>query len=386
MNRTGALVNPVPLYAKLRAEGPAHWNERAGAWIVVGHDLARAVLRDDRFRMPTPPPDSPWTRDQGLRDFIRGMMLEAEGDEHTRLRRAVAGVFTPRALRARTATITATLHDILDDIARSSIVDGVTAIAGRFPVAVVGDLIGIPPAQRAEVSELCRRISGGGGLANPRPTEDDVRASVAGIGELRDHVRRWLAEPALRRPDTVLGRIAASGLTEPEAVATVLSIYVAGHDTSRNLLSALLLRVAANAALLPALAAGTVAAAAIVDRVLLVDVPLTFTARVATCDVDIAGLAVGAGDQVRVLLGAANHDLVTTNATDGPLHGLAFGDGRHVCLGAQVAHLEGTTLLDVLARRWGSVRLAGAVEWFPNFLLRGLTAIPMEVTWCTPAR
>lgn len=376
------LRRPALLYDRMRREGPLQWSAKADSWIVLGYELARSVLRDDRFRMPGPARDSLWSTDPELNAFVRGMLLEAEGDDHDRLRRAVGPVFTPRALRSRMPAVTAAVDRILDGVASRTRLDGVPTISGRLPVDVVGDLVGIPVAERTAVSTLCRRISGGGGLAGSAgPTRDAVQDSVAALAELRGLVRGWLAEPGLCVPESVLAGLAGGPLSEPEAVAVVFSLYLAGHDTSRNLLSAVLLYLAIEARLLPALAAGEIEASSLVDRVLLVEAPLTFTARTATCDVELAGQLIRAGQRVRVMLGGANHELVRSGLSGGPLAGVAFGEGRHVCLGAHVARVEGTVLLNVLARRWRDVRLAGEPRWNQHFLHRGLAELPLEVRW-----
>jgi cytochrome P450 len=364
-----------------------HWSDQAQSWVVVGYDLARAVLRDNRFRMPAPDPHSIWSSDPELHAFMQGMMLQAEGPRHQVLRRAVAMRFTPKMLRARRPRIVQSLHEILDGLHPASRLEAVADISVPFPVAVVGDVIGIPRAERGEVSDLCRRISSGGGLVGGvRPPEQAVDDSITAVGELGDRVRGWLAEPGVLEPDSVLtdlraGRAQGGGLSDPEIVAVVFSLHLAGHDTSRNLFSALTHRLATDPTMLPALARADLDASTVVDTVLIEEPPLTFTARMATCDVELAGQRIRAGQRVRVMLGAANHDLLQRTRPHGQLDGLAFGEGMHVCLGSHLAREEGALLLDVLAARWSAVRLAAAPRWNPHFLVRGLAELPLEVEW-----
>ncbi|MFG1846646.1 cytochrome P450 [Micromonospora carbonacea] len=378
------LRRPAVLYEQLRRQGGLVWSDSGGCWLVVGYEPARLVLRDERFRMPGADPTSEWGAGARHGDFVRSLLLSAEGADHDRMRRTLGPAFSPRAVRSRREAVEATIDRLLADIGPDGRFDGVAAISGRLPVAVVGDLVGVPGPERDHASELCRTISQGGGLVNGPATESAVRSALTALDELTVLVRQWLTEPT---PDSVLAAIrAAAGtslaLSETETVANVFSLYLAGHDTSRNMISALLLRLATAPELLDGLRDGRLTAEAEVDRVLLTESPLTFTARVAVRDVEVAGQLIRRGDRLRVMLGAANHELVTTDQPAGPLAGVAFGEGRHVCLGAHVARLEGVALLTVLARRWSTVRVAGAPRWTPHFLHRGLERLPLEATWC----
>jgi len=377
------LRNPDLLYESLHRRGPVQWSEHGRVWLVVGYQAARSVLRDVRFRMPGPGADSEWGEGGAHGAFMRSLLLEAEGTHHERLRRALSPVFSPRTVRARQEAIRAVTDELFTEIRPGSTLDGVTAISSRLPVSVVGDLVGVPPGLRGEVSALCRAISTGGGLASGAASADAVRTSMAALDELTTLVRGWLAQPGQLPDGSVLAATAADPgtLSEAEIVANVFSLYLAGHDTSRNMLSALLYHLAAEENLLGDLAAGRTNAGAEVERVLLGESPLTFTVRVALEDVRVEDQLISAGDRIRVMLGAANHDLRRTGQSGGPLGGVSFGEGRHVCLGAHVARLEGIVMLEAVVRSWSSVALAGEPRWTPHFLHRGLDALPLEVSW-----
>jgi len=215
------------------------------------------------------------------------------------------------------------------------------------------------------------------------PSADAAEAAAGALDRLGELVDRWLAEPEHLVADSALAVAAAQpgALTRTEVLANVFSLYLAGHDTSRNLLSALLLRLATTPGLLDGLADGTVDPAAETDHALLSESPLTFTVREALEDVPLSGQVVRRGDRLRIMLGAANHDVLTAGRSPGQLAGVTFGEGRHVCLGAHVARLEGAVLLGVAARRWSAVRLADRPQWTPHFVHRGLDRLPLDVTW-----
>jgi cytochrome P450 len=384
---TEALLKcPAPLYERMHRQGPLVWSRPDRTWVVTGYELARLVLRDPRFSLPGPPPGSQWSDDGSHAGFFQSMLLACEGERHARLRRFLGRLFTPRAIRARTVRIEAAMAALLDEAAARPSLDGVADLAARLPVSVIGDLVGIPDADRAEVSELCRVISRGGGVASGTPEDDDVDRALTHVDALGRLVDRWLRTPDLLVPDSVLAladeaRGTPDALTRTEVLANVFSLYIAGHDTSRNMLSGLLLRLATHPGLLAGLADGTVDAQAEVDLLLLGESPLTFTVRVAREECELASRRIQPGDRLRVMLGAANHELLTSgDAKDGHT-GVSFGEGRHVCLGAHLARTEGRVMLDAVSRRWSGLRLAGDPAWTPHFLHRGLDRLPLEIAW-----
>ncbi|GLF96716.1 cytochrome P450 [Streptomyces yaizuensis] len=430
---------PAPLYERMHRKGPLVWSEPDRTWMVTGYGLARLVLRDTRFRMPGPQKESEWAEDGSHGGFFQSMLLACEGDTHTRLRRFLGRLFTPRAVRARTVRIEAAMAALLDeardggrdgvrdegrdegrDEARPdtapgmvaayrttldvtaehrtapagvaehrTTLDGVAAISARLPVSVIGDLVGIPDQDRERVSDVCRAISRGGGVASGPPSGDAVGTALARVDELGALVDRWLAAPDHLVPDSVLALAADAedtpdALSRTEVVANVFSLYIAGHDTSRNMLSGLLLKLAADPALLDGLTAGTVDTLAEVDRLLLAESPLTFTVRVAREECELAGHTIRPGDMLRVMLGAANHQLLTGGSPADRSEagsGVSFGEGRHVCLGARLARTEGQVMLDAVGRYWSAVRPAAEPVWTPHFLHRGLESLPLEITW-----
>ncbi|PYC80222.1 hypothetical protein C7C46_13105 [Streptomyces tateyamensis] len=381
---TAALLrSPAALYRRLHARGPVQWSEPGRTWLVVGYAAAREVLRDQRFRMPGPGGgDATWGEGGRYGEFVRSLLLEAEGSHHERLRRILSPVFAPRSVRARTERITATVHELLDELAGAAEFDGVAALGARLPVSVVGDLVGVPPADRDQVSRLCRLISTGGGLSTGAAGPQAVAGAVGGLEQLFALVDQWLAAPDRLPAGSVLAATAEQALlSRVETVATVFSLYLAGHDTSRNMLGALLLRLSGQDGLLEQLAERPQTAGEVVDQVLLGESPLTFTARVALADVRVAGRLIAQGDRVQIMLGAANHELLESGAAPGQFAGVAFGEGRHVCLGAHLARLEGTVLLTAAAERWAGLEPAGDPQWSPHFLHRGLGALPLKATW-----
>ncbi|GAP53287.1 cytochrome P450 [Streptomyces azureus] len=383
---TEALLKcPAPLYERMHRQGPLIWSRPDQTWVVTGYELARLVLRDPRFHLPGPPPQSEWSESGSHGGFFQSMLLASEGDRHTRLRRFLGRLLTPRAVRAQTLRVEAAVTALLDGLERRTAVDGVAEISARLPVTVIGDLVGIPAGDRSELSEICREISRGGGVASGRPSGEDVGTALTRVDELGRRVKRWMDTPEHLIPDSLLAlaveaKDTTEALSETEIVANVFSLYIAGHDTSRNMLSGLLMRLATHPELLDGLSAGAIDTSAEVDRLLLAESPLTFTVRVAREECELDGQRIRPGDKLRVMLGAANHELLTSGMK-ADHSGVSFGEGRHVCLGAHLARTEGRVMLEAIGRRCSGLRLAAEPVWAPHFLHRGLQSLPLEIAW-----
>ncbi|GAA2292048.1 cytochrome P450 [Streptomyces hawaiiensis] len=383
---TEALLKcPAPLYERMHRQGALIWSRPDRTWVVTGYELARLVLRDPRFHLPGPPPESEWSESGSHGGFFQSMLLASEGDRHTRLRRFLGRLLTPRAVRGQTLRVEAAVTALLDGLERRTAVDGVADISALLPVTVIGDLVGIPEGERHEISEICRSISKGGGVASGQPSGDDVDTALTFVDELGRRVKRWMDTPERLIPDSLLALVAeakdtAEALSDTEVVANVFSLYIAGHDTSRNMLSGLLKRLATHPELLDGLSAGAIDTSAEVDRLLLAESPLTFTVRVAREECELEGQRIHPGDKIRVMLGAANHEVLTSGA-QADHSGVSFGEGRHVCLGAHLARTEGKVLLEAVGRRWSGLRLAAEPVWTPHFLHRGLQSLPLEISW-----
>jgi cytochrome P450 len=224
---------------------------------------------------------------------------------------------------------------------------------------------------------------------NPDPVL--VERSNTARRELAAYFRDLLAERR-RRPeeDLMTGLIAAEEhgdvLSEAELLATLILLFIAGHETTVNLIGngilALLLHPDQHARLRED--PGLIESA--VEEFLRYDGPVQRTARTANQDVDIGGRRIEAGQIVVTLLGAANRDPDHFPDPDRLDIGrqdnrhLAFGWGIHFCLGAPLARLEGQIAIGTLVRRFPRLALAtDRVERRETSVLRGLNALPLTL-------
>ena len=378
----------------LRAAGPL---VRSGlAFVSTDHAVCRAVLSSPDFR--TGAPDlrsalsgpSRWSASPWVNPLQPPSLLVSEPPDHTRYRRLVTGVFTHRAvtaLRERTEQIAADLLDRLPTDGRP--VDLVEAYCARLPLTVICEILGVPEEDR----ELVRRL--GSTAAASLDLGLSWREYRVVDGALRDfdawltgHLERVRREPS----ETLLSRLVQAseegvGLTDLELRSTAGLVLVAGFETTVNLLGNALVLLAGNADALERLRARPALWGNAADEALRLDPPVLLTGRFAVRDTTVAGRRVPRGAPVLTVLAGANRDpavftdparfdVARANARD---H-LAFSAGRHHCLGAQLARMEGEVGLRMLFDRHPDVRLLPGARRRPTRVLRGYAALPAALT------
>ncbi|RFU85818.1 cytochrome P450 [Streptomyces triticagri] len=390
-------ADPYPIYTRLQAEGPVHRVHIPGSgdcWYVVTYDAARSALTDPRLRNDIRHSAS-WESDGG--HAIGRNMLQSDPPQHTRLRRLVAGHFTPGRIAGLRPRIEAVTDELLDALPQDG--DGTADLVGGFalplPVTVICELLGVPAADHALVHAWSNELV--------MPTSPEAAAAAG------DRLTRRLTEligfsRAHPGPDTLLGRLAAAAddspepaacaresearLTTEELLGMVFLLLVAGHETTVNLISATVHSLLAHPAQLARLEADPGLTASAVEEALRYNSPVHSTAfRFAAEPLTLAGTPIPAGDAVLVSLAAASRDPRRHprphefDITRRPGH-LGFGHGTHHCLGAPLARAEATIAVRRLLTRHPGLEPAvdpAALTWRTSTLLRGLTALPVRL-------
>ena len=238
------VADPYPTYAYLREQGPAHWFEPTGQWLIPRYENVNALLRDRRLGRSylhrfthevfgqTPPP-AEYEHFYVLNAYG---LLDLEPPDHSRIRRLVTQAFTARTIEKLTPTI----QRIADGIVRSFVATGggdlLTMVAEPLPVAVIAEMLGVPESERRLLRPWSAAITGMFEL-NPTPqaAANAVRASI----EFSDFLRALIAERR-RSPgeDLISALIAAHDegdrLSEQEMVSTCVLLLNAGHEAAVN--------------------------------------------------------------------------------------------------------------------------------------------------------
>lgn len=390
-------ADPYPHYRTIREAAPV-LRSSMGPLVTTRYDDCHAVLRNPRFGRGITGDN---VRPQGLFDanlapevrqefFERGTasMLFADPPDHTRLRKLANRAFTPRRVERLRPAIQATVDAILDAIAEQGGADVMEQLAFPLPVTVIGELLGVPAADRPGFQPVVRAVTVG---IEPFADDKGMRAALDAQDVLRGYFEALLADRRRQPQDDLLtalaqAREADDSLTDDEIIATAILLFAAGFETTTNLIGNGLLALLRHPSEMERLRADPGLAPGAVEEILRYDSPVQVNSRTALEPAEVAGEPVPAGQVVVVLQGAANRDPArfsepdrfdTTRPDNVPL---SFGGGAHHCLGAPLARLEGDVVFSSLASRFSDIRLTtDELRWKPGITLRGLEDLPVEV-------
>ncbi|MHA3704979.1 cytochrome P450 [Jatrophihabitans sp. YIM 134969] len=380
--------DPYPTYAALRALGPA-LTAPDGAAVVTGYRGVGAVAREPRLRKnPARVLEaagfSDWEQRPSLA-MMFGSILFLNPPDHTRLRGLVSAVFTPRRVAALAPAVDAIVAGFLDALDTGETVDFVDAFAFPLPVTVIGELLGIPAADRPRFQQLVHDWAGVLELLSPLAV-DTADVAATAIADYLDELAS--DRQAAPRDDLVSALVEAEGdgLTRAELVSLVALLLAAGFETTTGLLGNGLLAILEAPDQLAWLQAHPEASATATEELLRFDSPTQVQfGRAATEDVEIGPVRLHAGQRVVSLLGSANRDPEVFDQPDrlrlgraGP-SSVSFGGGIHHCVGAPLARLETAAALRGLVTRFGRVELAGPPVRRTTLALRGLAQLPISV-------
>ena len=379
--------NPYPAYEAIRAKSPMFFWEDYGFWCFLDHADVGALLRDRRFGRqvlhvasrealgwPEPPAHL-----EPFQAIERHSLLELEPPEHTRLRGLINRAFVSRQVERLAPAIAARTHQLIDGFEGERAADLIERFATPIPVAVIADLIGAPREMTNQMLAWSHRMVAMYQFGVTRAVEDE--AAVASR-EFAAFVRDLVAERRRAPREDLISRLVEAEseggkLSLDEMTTTIVLLLNAGHEATvhglGNAIKALLEHGERPRADEEA-----------VDELLRFDAPLHLFTRYALQDLEIAGVKLRLGDQIGLLLGAANRDpKVFAQAPQLDLSRsrnphLAFGAGIHFCVGAPLARLEMRVALPILFERLPRLRLAAPARYRDAFHFHGLVALPVE--------
>jgi cytochrome P450 len=381
--------DPYPRFDRMRRISPV-LRADDGALVVTHHADCTAIVRDQRLGHM--PPDMlaflgypNWAEHPALRMLFTSMLV-ANPPEHTRLRRLVSSAFTARRVAALRPAIDAMVDDLLDGLQGSanSRADLVDAFAFPLPVNVIGELLGVPAADRPQFKTLIRdwtqvlEVITPDVLATADPAAATVREYLAGLAAER---RRNPGDDLLSALVATNGP--AAGLTDDEVLTMAALLFAAGFETTTNLLANSVVALLRNPPAFARLREEPALAAPAVEELLRYDSPVQIVSRLVGEPVELGGVTIAAGERVVAYLGAGNRDprrfpdaeaLVLDRADNAPL---SFGGGIHYCLGAPLARLEAQVALPALARRFPGLALDGDPVRRDSLSIRGYLAVPV---------
>jgi cytochrome P450 len=402
LNSGAAFVGGVPhdAFDALRQRGGVAWHDETpvqgmmgdnpllqfvdspGFWVVTSYDLVCEVDRDqERFSSALGGTSIPSMTEDSLLIF-RQMMLNMDHPQHTRLRRILQPIFTPKAVGQLQMSIEENATDILEDAQGEF--DLVTVVSAEMPLRVLADLFGMPREDRRLIFEWSNALLGAENPDAAKHATDsmDALAGMMAYGQAMADDRR--AHPR----DDIVSRIVTAEvdgerLTDTEFQMFWLLLVVAGNETTRNAVSGSVVALHEHG-LWPWLAAHPEHLERAVDELLRYVSPVHQFRRTATCDTMLGDQQMRAGDKVVMWFSAANRDpsvFAEPHQLDlrrSPNPHVAFGVGPHFCLGAHLARMETTEMLRHLLRHAPDLTVDEPARVASNFI-NGIAHLPVRV-------
>jgi cytochrome P450 len=397
----GFFADPYRQYADLRAHDPVH-HSPLQVFVITRYDDVVRVLRDPSLSVDV---DNALPTVRMLQavelygDAVRQpprTILNLDPPDHTRLRRLVSKAFTPRSVEQLRPRIVELVDDLLDALAAATsdtadgVVDVVQHVAFPLPFAVISEMLGMPEADRDQLRTWSHTLTK---TLDPVLDPADVQAVIAAGDGMAAHIADAVAWKRSHPADDLLTRLIQAEdegdtLTEQELLDQVTLLFVAGHETTVNLIGNGLWHLLRHPAQLADLHADPGLEANAVDELLRYDSPVQFSRRIPVVDLEVGGTTVPAGTFVLTGLGAANRDPAHFGPTADELDlrrpdardHVAFGSGVHHCLGASLARLEAAITLGRIVRRFPAIAPAtDEADWNGRVVLRGLESLLVTV-------
>jgi cytochrome P450 len=385
-------ADPYPFYRRLRERDPFHRSRPADGWILTRYADVQAVLGDRSFsaderNLRRWPRLRGRMKRAGLPDpyeIDRASMLRQDPPDHTRLRSLVSKAFTPRAVERMRPVVEKYVGELLGRLEGRREMELITDFAAPIPVSVIAEMLGVPVADRERFrhwSDEAVRTLGDGTL-------DDRRRAEAAMEELGQYIEA-IAEERRREPreDLISALVqaeeAGDHLTRNELFTTCVLLLVAGNETTTKLIGNSVVALLRSPDQLELLRREPERMPAAVEELLRYDGPVQLTSRVVTEDREFLGHPLRRGQQLVLVLAAANRDPAQfedpdrLDVTRKDVRHLALSHGLHFCLGAQLARLEASLALEALVTRFPGLRFAGPIQWGDNTVLRGPRALPL---------
>jgi cytochrome P450 len=392
----GYFANPYAQYAAMRSAGPVHFVPESGTHIVTRYADVHRLTRDRslmvsiEFAASTPSIDAERARLGKSGGKLGHSMLRKDGDDHARLRRLVSKVFTPKAITDWRTRADEIVDGLLATAAERDRLDVMDDYALLLPAQVISEMLGMPhgdiPSLRAWSNALTKTL-------DPLLTPDEEAAAIEASRAMVAYIEAIIVDKRAHPADDILSALILANddgdsLDDRELLSQVVLLYVAGHETTLNLVGNGLTHLFQFRDQLDLLRTDPSLDANAIEELLRFDSPVQFTRRIAADELMVGDTTIAAGSVVLLGLGAANRDPDKWGPTadqvdlfrEGANTHVSFGGGPHHCLGAALARLEAQIALPRLVRRFPRMEPAyDTPAWSTRMVLRGVEHLPVTL-------
>ena len=387
----GFVADPYPHYGKLRDDDPVH-RTLVGALLVTRYEDVHDVLRNPNTSVRREHHDDVPEYMKPLTERYEERtpsILGLDPPDHTRLRKLVQRTFTPRAIGRMRDQTTSIVDGLLDELADRSGIDLIADYAFVVPFAVIHSMLGLPDADMVRVRTWSQALVQ---TLEPFMTPEQVDEAIEGGTRMDEYLREALAWKRSEPGDDLFTELIAveeegDSMSEQELLSMVSLLFVAGHETTVNLIGNGICALLAHPDQLGRVRADSTVDETLADELLRYDSPVQNSGRRLLEPMVLSGVKVEAGEMVMTALGAANRDPrfwgdtaddLDVTRSDAARH-VSFGSGVHHCLGAALARMEGEIAVTRLLRRFSELSLAAEPTFNGRIILRGRDRIPITL-------
>lgn len=385
-------ASPYPMYEKVRAAGPLV--EMAPNLFVTGHfDIVDALLRDRRmgkaYLQSVSGRYGEAATQHPLFQTLSRTFLMMNPPSHTRSRALLMKSFNARQIEKMRETLEETSRSLLDRIGSKPVFDVVNEYAFPFPIEIICRLLNIPSADGRELGASANRLASSLDMA---PMDDVTLAATNEAAIVLEAYFREVVEQRRTAPAddiiSLLINVEEDGyrLTDEEIVSNVILMFLAGHETTSNMIGNALIALFRHPAQLGALKRDPALIQKAIAECMRYDNSVQMVARTAFEDIVIHDVTLRRGAVVYLLIGAANRDPAAFSQPDDlifdrahSVSSMAFGGGIHYCLGARLALLELEVAIGSLLARFPDMHPEDLnhLTWCPRNNLRGVQSLRM---------
>lgn len=396
--------DPYPLFDELRESAPVHYSSTIAGWLLTKYEDVDRVLRDHELfsskgrvthLLKKLPPETQRRLTLLNSHFAIGL-AHSDAPEHRRIRSLLSQSFTPKVMSSIRNEISLLATELISRL--DGDVDLIAELLTPLPALVVGKLLGSNPSDIPDLIRWAHAVNGlyekGGKISADKALHaeamlDEMRTFVTELVEAR---RQSKASGALIGDEDVLSSLVAQEeetLSDQELLSTVVSLFVAGHETTTHLIGNGLLAILKEPHILEDARKAPELIPLIVEEMARFDGSVPRSWRLTKSDVEIRGTFISKGSLVLPMLAAANRDPEhfkepnSFNYNRENKRHLAYGKGVHVCLGAPLARIEAQEVLIAILNRFKRIELAEEperLEWRKDLALRGLIRLPVRLS------